>query len=563
MRQKGGDGREYDFDYTSGQWIPVQAQAAQVASAGASDGERPALLTGENWLTRNAQAAAVSGIGLGVTMARNLRDVGAMVTGDDAQRMRIEAARQEHAQRMGALRQEAPVGAFVGQAVPTALMAAAAGPMLVPQALMAAGLGAATSESGDYGLDAAVGGAFSLGGSLASRMVSRGMAARETSRMARMAQLDEARLRGEGLAGEGVQGAVDRLRTSAPEFARNLTPAQQAMNVSARQIEEGFGATPWMNGPLVAQERRAAELYAQEIGKGLGVPNAGGLRQISQEVIGETYDRIGQRFTRVEQAIDPKRLSAAVKGEGGLIEQFNRTAAAEQLSLTGGNFLRFAQRAEEIAAKQDLTGAQIMNWRSQLVDKLRDMGKPGAAPDSALRDSLWKSVDQIDDVIGRSIRPAGGDDAGELYKTARQQWKLLQSVERALTPDGRVSGLMMHNALTRSDPVGYARAGLQNPVYDMTRFMASSMGRPIVNTGSQTAMRQAAQEMISNPTMIGLATRAAQMAGGAGAMQAYRRLGTGNVQAWTQYINALGQSASSEGARRAGGIAGAALAGGQ
>jgi hypothetical protein len=166
-------------------------------------------------------------------------------------------------------------------------------------------------------------------------------------------------------------------------------------------------------------------------------------------------------------------------------------------------------------------------------------------------------------VIGRSIRPAGGDDAGELYKTARQQWKLLQSVERALTPDGRVSGLMMHNALTKADPVGYARAGLQNPVYDMTRFMASSMGRPIVNTGSQTAMRQAAQEMISNPTMIGLATRAAQMAGGAGAMQAYRRLGTGNVQAWTQYINALGQSASSEGARRAGGIAGAALAGGQ
>jgi hypothetical protein len=200
-----------------------------------------------------------------------------------------------------------------------------------------------------------------------------------------------------------------------------------------------------------------------------------------------------------------------------------------------------------------------MNWRSQLVARIRDMSKPGASPDSALRDNLFKAVDAVDNTIGRATQTP---EIARDYAAARQQWKLLQSVEGAINPDGNVSPIRFHNALKKADPVGYARGQNQSPIYDMTRFLASTMGTPLVNRGSPTATRQVFNEAVSgNLTLTGLGAKALGGLAGRAVGGVYGMVGPANAQALAAYSKALGEAQATEAAKRAGGVMGQAAAG--
>jgi hypothetical protein len=535
------------YEFKGGQWQIVQ-EAAPAAQAGA--GEAAPLLEG-SWLGRQGQAALVGAGDVFSTVGRNVRDVYAGLRGDVDAQAAIAGERMEADDIRARLRAEAPAGALVGAALPSLAAAPLAGASVLGNVALGAATGALGSESGQFGIDAATGGALSLGTQLAARTVSRVSQARQAIAAQRAQAAQQAAQAGELTTG-GIDGVVQRLQQTAPEFVEQLTPAQRAINPAARRIEETFGNNPFLSGPMMRIEAQQAGALNRAVGKALGAGDDVGV--LTPELVGQVHDQIGRRFAAVADVIGEVPETAGK----GLVQRMRVIADDEAVSLTGGAFEGIAAKAEKAIERGPLTGAQLMNWRSQLVDRIKDLSGPGASPDSALRNSLWEAVESIDDAIGKAA-PSG--DVKVAYKVAREQWKLLRSAEQALTNDGNVSAVKFANALKKADPVGYARGQNQSSLYDMTRFLASSIGAPVVGRGSPTATRMAVNEAISNPSLLGAVGIAGRSLGGRAAMGLYQRVGAGNVAAWNAYTRAMEQSAATEAAKRIGGASGVAAAG--
>lgn len=540
------------LELQGGKWVSVEpGQPQDTAGAQATN------LQASSWLGKQGEAFLVGAGDVFASGIRNVKDLAAGLRGDTRRQAELEADRIEAERIRGQLREEAPVGAMLGAMAPGMIAAPLGGASVLGQGIVGAATGGLTSESGAMMQDAALGGALSAGSTLAAGMVSRANAARRMVAGQRQAAAELAGAGDEITAG-GVGAATERVRQFAPDFP--MTPAQRAVNPSARQWESGMANNPFFSGPIARIEAQQAQALNNLAGRTIGLERADA---ITPEALGSVYDRLSRAFKGTADAIGELSPQASK----GLADDLAAIAEREAGSLTGGSFAPIAARAQKAvdggeAGAKALTGAQVMNWRSQLVDRIRDMSKPGAAPDSALRASLWDAVDAIDKRIGLTLADEG---AAAAYGQARQQWKMLQAVESSLTNDGNVSALKLSNALKKVDPVGFARGGggpdqATGQLYDVTRFMASSLGAPVVSRGSPTATREVFNAAVANPSLLGAASLAGKALGSRAAMAAYERLGAPNTAAFEAYSRALAQAQASQAAQRAGGVAGGGLA---
>jgi hypothetical protein len=379
------------------------------------------------------------------------------------------------------------------------------GMSLAPQVASAAAVGGLTSEGGNMLQDAALGGALSLGTSLAARTVSRMKEARKVAAAGRAAQ-QAAQAADDAL--PGARQAAQNLLASEPEFP--LTLAQRTMNPAARQLEQGMANNPYTMREIARIEQQQAQRVAQIATEAMDVAPA---KVITPGVLNDAYKTIGARMERVGDAIGEADVAP-------LMKRFDELAETSLKDWRGADFAGRVNELKKIVADQGGTvpGKQLMAWRSAVVSDISALSRSGNQP--GYRDTLWQAVDAMDEFIAKSVPDAG---IGASYTATRQQWKTLQAVEDALSRDGAIQPRRMAQVLDRADPYGFTRgnvnagnAGAQGKLYDAVRFLSSSIGTPIVGTGSQTATRQAFNEAIANPTMTGLAMQGVRGATGYG-----------------------------------------------
>ena len=145
------------FELRGNRWVPLKDESDKAKRA--PEPEKYTLLDSP------LEGALVSAGDLAATVGRNARDVYARLRGDEAAQLSIEDERDEAAKFRQMMQEERPYSTLAGKVIPQlALGAVTGGGSLLANAGINAGLGAVQSESGDYATDAAIGGAFSLGG---------------------------------------------------------------------------------------------------------------------------------------------------------------------------------------------------------------------------------------------------------------------------------------------------------------------------------------------------------------------------------------------------------------
>jgi len=510
-------------EFVGGQWVPVDGGEGGQAAPRA----QPAQAEPQQDLTTGPINAALIGAGdLATRMGRNARDVWANVTGNVAQQRAIENERREAQQITARLRRDAPIASIAGEfglMLPTMALggglpglamlaarggtAAKLGSLALGQGGLGAVQGALSSESGDLVTDAATSGALGAAGSAvgsmlpaasqgARNMVSRIQAGRTERQTAAIA---------EALGAGRIDEATADLLTGAQRAGLRLTPGQLANSDAARKIEASLVSNPLTSGPFEAIDTANRIRIAELAGDAMGI---GAVKQIGPNEINTAIDKVGKVFENVGSKIDGVDPADVAK--------IYRAAANAEAKVPGVRaFEPFAKAAESIAERMAadgelMTGAQLMNWRSKLVNEIQTLSRGSQPGTAGLRDAAWAAVEGIDELImAQAGKAAGGsgDEAFALarqYADARRQWKTIQAVTDAVSAEGNVSAPKLHNILKRSDPVGYERGRDGSNFYNAVRFAASQLGRPIVGN-SGTATRQIVNEIMSNPTAWGMA----------------------------------------------------------
>ena len=360
-----------ELELVDGQWVP----AGHVAPKQERSAQQ--LLQGSG-MDRFGEAMAVSAGDQFSTMGRNVRDVYAMIRGDDKARLAIEDERIEAGRIRDNLREESPWGAGIGAMLPTLPLMLLSGGAAAPGVMGAvnvggraaasnAALGAIQSESGDYLQDAAIGGGLSVGTTAAGQIIGRVKAGR--------AAMAEARAAGGGMAAQqagNLNEAERDIMAGARRVGLQLLPGQEAGNQTFRKIEAGLAANPFTSkffddveqGNRSVLNRLAARAMGQE------ADNVGpAVRMAAEHQTGAMFDEVGKRLGRVD--IDP------------MIGQVEQMAARESLegmprmqiktilhSLQGGQKERMAAVGAEEG--RFITGESMMPCARRMSGKMRD-----------------------------------------------------------------------------------------------------------------------------------------------------------------------------------------------
>jgi hypothetical protein len=169
-----------------------------------------------------------------------------------------------------------------------------------------------------------------------------------------------------------------------------------------------------------------------------------------------------------------------------------------------GEFIENLQRL----ASQPMTGKTAMAYRSSLNNAFRDAAAtPGQGTYAeALRDTL----EAFDAWVGR-VAP---EDVAEKWATARDQWRMLASLEsgRVVDPRGDVNLMSAWSELRRAYPAEFLRGDqfgtTTAPVADFMDAVRIGAAFSDVVGNSGTATRQAAGDVMTAP-LTTMAWRAA------------------------------------------------------
>lgn len=507
------------LELVGNQWVPVNKREQAPSSVDAKTPEYN--LTGGP-----VQAALISAGDVFNTIGINARDVYAKLRGDEKGQAAIQAEREQAAIWREKLHEEAPKSAFVGAMLPTLPLmglsggAPAAGMLgnIGKLGQMAAGnavLSAAQSQSGDYAADAAMGGAFSLGGAGASNIVKRVMAGRAAAAEGRAGMQAISKLTG---------GEADII-AGADRAGMTVLPGQRAGDRNLRMFEENMAANPMMGGVFHAVEEGNQAQLNRLAAKAMGIEadNVGAVVSAKAEhAIGEKFHQVGKSLGYADA--DP------------LIKKVTELAENEKVRLSprGEIFgilddLQKGQKARLEAGGQGtslIEGTELMEQRSVIAKKMRDAYQQG----KSIKGELFGEVlDIYDQSIEGAVMKAAKGDLGKAekildsYGQAREQWSVLRAMDRGgASIDGNVLPGQAARLIKTSDKSGFAgRANDigetvqirgtgalgQEPLgdfYDALRFKAAQIGRPVT---PPTGMRLALSQWMGSGSTLGMMGR--------------------------------------------------------
>jgi hypothetical protein len=162
--------------------------------------------------------------------------------------------------------------------------------------------------------------------------------------------------------------------------------------------------------------------------KSLNLEGAADPANFSREILRQSRREVGQRFEDVRQMM-PEGSTVALSEDGiGMIDDLKILKPAQR-------------RAFDLNA---LNPEQAFETRSRLNAKMNDFYRAG---ESQAGDDLSDIIEQLDMSIGDQIGPEGL----ELWRTARQQWRVRLALKRpgVITPDGDVSLKALSNNLEK------------------------------------------------------------------------------------------------------------------
>ncbi len=428
----------------------------------------------------------------------------------------IEARRAEQAEGdrlFNPLQQESPIAATAGQIAPflaTAPVSGTGAQFLTGAALTGLDY---TGDPGQQLARAPVGGAvdiaanalFGRAGRMASR-VANAISGR-TAREAAETTVRKGPAAIENVAvGEArqVQPEYNRLIESGERLGMQFTPGQKANNPQQLQFEASLSSTPGMGSRFQSQSdnnRRVGEIL---IGRHLGL---GDVTQFTQQELGQAYDVIQGAFERVAAEMQPVKLPESFfdvleAGKRNQLSELNQLDSRFRSNVEPffDNFLEQARRAASQGAVQP---RQLMQWRSDLADLMKQAGEPGNQL-SGSQPAISLMIDNLDKVI----KQGAGKELAGVYNEARGRWRVLKTIENARAVDAGGQGIrprQIARALGKEFPEEFARGRLTTDtapdntlaqIMDWARAMTAT--RDIVGN-SGTATRMFVQNALSDP----------------------------------------------------------------
>ena len=463
-------GQQYEL--MGGRWVPVTQRSEPVntqddASKYAPDAGNPfnAAMIGAGDVFHN--------VGL------NARDLWAHVTGNHADQASVEDDRQEAAQIRAQLHDTNPMAATIGGMLPGLATAPLAGAGMLGQLAASAGIGAMSSESGDFLRDAVMGAAFGGLGMGGQQVVGRVLAGRAAA---------AAQRGGGGLLNDAEQAVIDGAKRSGLAVTPGQTSGSKAMRDFESQLAVMPGAGAIFGEIQQANRQQVNRLAARAMG--VEADNVGPeARAMAEMQLGQKFTAIGDALGTVNVAPVRRELEAMARDEA---TQLLPNGAAGRLKTIFEKGTR-AREAAAPGAGDEATGQMLMSMRSEASGLMRQAFNNG---DHEAGQVYLKAVDMIDGTLQKAAAKAGGPDLADAYRGARQQWNVLRAANHGgVSIDGNVQPAAMMRLLRGGDESGlFGRgdvAGLstqtrgsgiigQNPtgdLYDALRFVSSPIGR--------------------------------------------------------------------------------------
>ena len=477
---------------------------------------------------RAAQAAAFEELGPGEQFLtgmgkefRNLFSAGNIDAGEREAQAAIEGA-----------------PAFVGEMIPETV--AQIGRRTLPGIALSGVLGA-TREGGDV-VDRATGGALGAGGAAVGEAATRAVVAPiqniaqrvarasdavelhmselnatlEPQEVARSVTPDDLVQRfqeSEQLVSAAQDAAAPRLTPGAQRIADGrrmeelgfgLTPGQLTGNRGRLKLEASMRSTPIVSGPLDDMADLNSRQYAR---LALGAIGEAG-DELDGRVLGRANDRLSAEFSDIADELggDVFAEPAIANQFAGRLARIRREelrdiqvsgltgAAADKPDLGALEATPILDRMiRAIDEGVEISGDQLMAWRSSLADKAMTLGRQQASGNQIRL--ISEGIDAIDEAVANQ---AGGDVAGR-YATARSQWRALNALERVRVnnPTNTINARSVDNILRNDYKQDYLRSGLTgkepgrdpqlqalSDFFDATRGGATIMGDIVGNSGT-------------------------------------------------------------------------------
>jgi len=150
----------------------------------------------------------------------------------------------------------------------------------------------------------------------------------------------------------------------------------------------------------------------------------------SPEVLTSASRRIGDVFEDVAKGVDIPPTSTILGRSSQILQEYNQLAPRTAQAPIIGDIHKKITRA--FRGGNDLTSAQVLNWRSAL-SKLTRTG------DAATRGAAVEMVSTLDDALGQSLTALGRADDIQRLSQARSQWGNLIAIENAVTRAGEAA----------------------------------------------------------------------------------------------------------------------------
>jgi hypothetical protein len=495
---------------------------------------------------------------------------------------------------MAALREASPYATMAGAAAPSLATGgigltglagrSVAGMMLEQGAVSALTGGLSNPEEPLYG--AAVGGGLGVGGYLGGQMAGRVAASvrqvyaqARAQRMAAMmasttAQDAEGMLRAgggadmpfgraargygiaEGLPEDahlGAAGATGRgyaqMIADADRLGFPLTPGERWASKPMRQFEAARRRSPFSSGAFEEMGKVRQTIVNDLTARAMGQEFA----DLSPVGLGRTADHLASVFETTAKAAGRVSLDEPLIARN--LDDI--VAAASEGSTKAPKVVAAVEGLRELVdGSGRITGARLMEERARMVRAQKGLVKQGEHTEA---DGLGDIIETVDLALERSLAGKGQLGAGkgaarlEAFRQARQAWRLLTNVEKAVTPQGDVLPGALFQRLRqdygRTVSRGLETARMGERIGDLVAALRVASGARDIMGDSGTATAMAVQGL----SIGGLLEAGARKAVTEPLTRAYLRGGPGMQAAVGTGL--LGSAAASP-AVRAGGQAG-------